>query len=439
MRQRAVVTGVGLVTPIGVGVDVAWAAACAGTSGIAPITHFDASTYPVRFAGEVKRDAFHAERYIAGATPSRRVSRTTAFAVATAQMALADAGLDPATVDPLRMGVSVGSTRGYIDGSFTALAERCLAAERPDRRGTIDLATYIEVYARTVDPLDFPVSLPHMAAATIATRHGARGINRTIFTTCASGTQAIGDAARIIERGDADVMFAGGTDSMINPFGMLGFTLLGALSTNRGAGAQASRPFDARRDGFVMGEGAGIVMLESPTHARRRGARIYGEVAGYGLASDAYRLTDEPLDGRGAVLAMEAALRDAGLRPTDIDYVNAHGTSTPLNDRVETAAIKRVWGAGAYAVPISSTKSMTGHLVAAAGAVEVILCLLALRDGVVPPTINYETADPECDLDYVPNRARHLPLRTAMSNSFGFGGQCAVLIMRRLGAGAERS
>ncbi len=439
MRQRAVVTGVGLVTPIGVGVDVTWAAACAGTSGIAPITHFDASTYPVTFAGEVKPDAFHPERYSAGATPSRPVSRTTAFAVATAQMALADAGLDPGTVDPLRMGVSMGNTRGYIDGSFTALAERCLAAERPDRRGTIDLATYIEVYARTVDPLDFTVSLPNMAGATIATRHGARGINRTIFTTCASGTQAIGDAARIIERGDADVMFAGGTDSMINPFGMLGFTLLGALSTNRGAGSRASRPFDARRDGFVMGEGAGVVMLESPTHARRRGARIYGEVAGYGLASDAYRLTDEPLDGRGAVLAMEAALRDAGLRPIDIDYVNAHGTSTPLNDRVETAAIKRVWGAGAYAVPISSTKSMTGHLVAAAGAVELILCLLALRDGVVPPTINYETADPECDLDYVPNRARHLPLRAAMSNSFGFGGQCAVLIVQRPGDGAERS
>jgi 3-oxoacyl-[acyl-carrier-protein] synthase II len=437
VRQRAVVTGLGLVTPIGVGVDAAWAAARAGTSGIAPITHFDASTYPVMFAGEVKPDAFHPERFIAQATPVRLMSRTTAFAVAAAQMALADAGLDPSTVDPLRMGVSMGSTRGYIDGSFTALAERCLAAECPDRPGTIDLPTYIGVYARTVDPLDFPASLPNMPAAAVATRWGARGINRTVFTTCASGTQAIGDAARIIERGDADVMFAGGTDSMINPFGMLGFTLLGALSTNRGAGA--SRPFDARRDGFVMGEGAGVVILESPARARRRGARIYGEVAGYGLASDAYRLTDEPLDGRGATLAMEAALRDAGLRPPDIDYINAHGTSTPLNDRVETSAIKRVWGAAAHAVPISSTKSMTGHLIAAAGAVEAILCLLALRDGVVPPTINYETPDPACDLDYVPNRARHLPLRTAMSNSFGFGGQCAVLVVRRASTAASRS
>jgi 3-oxoacyl-[acyl-carrier-protein] synthase II len=429
VRARAVVTGVGLVTPIGVGAEATWEAARAGASGIAPIALFDASTYPVKVAGEVKADAFHPERYVADRTQRRLMSRATAFAAATAQMALEDAGLDPATLDPLRTGVSMGSTRGYLDGSFAALAERCLAAEPPGRAGTIDLRAYVAAHMRAVNPLDFLVALPNMPAATIATRYGVRGINRTILTTCASGTQAIGDAARIVERGDADVMLAGGTDSMINPFGMLGFTLLGAMSTNPSARG-ASRPFDARRNGFVMGEGAGIVILEHPLRARRRGARIYGEVAGYGLAADAFRLTDEPLDGRGAVLAMEAALRDAGLQPPDIDYVNAHGTSTPLNDRVETAAIKKVWGPSAGAVPISSTKSMTGHLVAAAGAVELILCLLALRDGVVPPTINYETPDPACDLDYVPNRARPLPLRAAMSNSFGFGGQCAVLIVR---------
>ena len=439
MRSRAVITGVGLVTPIGVGADAAWAAACAGTSGIAPITLFDASTCPVKVAGEVKPEAFRPESYVAAAIQRRLMSRTTAFAVAAAQMALEDAGLDPAVGDPTRIGVSIGSTRGSIDGSFRALAERCLAAEAAERPGTIDGRAYIAEYMRSVNPLDFLVSLPNMTAATIGTRYGAHGINRTILTACASGTQAIGDAARIIERGDADVMFAGGTDSMINPFGMLGFTLLGALSTNPGAGSGASRPFDARRDGFVMGEGAGVAILEHPAHARRRAARIYGEVAGYGLASDAYRLTDESPDGRGAVHAMEAALGDAGLRPADIDYINAHGTSTPVNDRVETAAIKKVWGTAAYSVPISSTKSMTGHLVAAAGAVELILCLLALRDGIVPPTVNYEVPDPECDLDYVPNRARHLPVRTAMSNSFGFGGQCAVLIVRRCRAGAELS
>jgi 3-oxoacyl-[acyl-carrier-protein] synthase II len=439
VRARAVITGVGLVTPIGVGADAAWAAACAGTSGIAPITRFDASTYPVKVAGEVKPDAFNPARYVTDRAQRRSMSRATAFAVAAAQMALEDAELDPSTVDAARMGVSLGSTRAYIDGSFASLAERCLAAEPPGRPGTIDLPTYIDVYMRTVDPLDFLDSLPSMAAATIAARYGAQGPNRTVLTTCASGTQAIGDAARVIERGDADVMFAGGTDSMIHPFGMLGFTLLGAISTNSGVASEVSRPFDARRDGFVMGEGAGVAILEHPAGARRRGARIYGEVAGYGLACDAYRLTDEPLDGRGAVLAMEAALEDAGLRPPDIDYINAHGTSTPLNDRVETAAIKRVWGAAAHDVPISSTKSMTGHLVAAAGAVELIFCLLALRDGMAPPTINYAVPDPQCDLDYIPNRARRLPLRTAMSNSFGFGGQCAVLIVQGRRAGGERA
>jgi 3-oxoacyl-[acyl-carrier-protein] synthase II len=422
------VTGVGLVTPIGVGADATWAAACAGASGIAPITLFDPSAYPVKVAGEVKADAFHLDRYVEDAAQRGLMARATAFAVATAHMALEDAGLDPARLDPRRTGVSMGSTRGHLHGSFAALAGRCLAAEDPARPGTIDLAAYVALHMREVSPLDYLVALPHMPAAAIATRYGVRGINRTVLTTCASGTQAIGDAARIIERGDADVMLAGGTDSMINPFGMLGFTLLGAMSTNPHAG-EASRPFDAARDGFVMGEGAGVAILEHPLHARRRGARIYGEVAGYGLAADAYRLTDEPLDGRGAVLAMEAALCDAGMGPTDIDYVNAHGTSTPLNDRVETAAVKRIWGRAVGAVPISSTKSMTGHLVAAAGAVEAILCLLALRDGVIPPTINYATPDPACDLDYVPNRARHRPLRAAMSNSFGFGGQCAVLIV----------
>jgi 3-oxoacyl-[acyl-carrier-protein] synthase II len=431
VRRRVVVTGLGLVTPIGVGVEAAWEAACAGRSGIGPITLFDADEYPVKVAGEVKAAEFDPEAY-SDRKPLKLMARVTRFAVAAAHMAFVDSGLALARVDGRRMGVSMGATRGYVEGSFATLAGRCLAAESAGRPGTIDLRKYLEVTVATANPVDFLASLPNMTATTLAIRYGARGVNRTILTTCASGTQAIGDAARVIERGDADVMLAGGTDSMIHPFGMLGFTLLGALSTNAGAGPKTSRPFDARRDGFVMGEGSGVVVLESLEHARRRGARTYGEIAGYGAASDAFRLTDEPLDGRGAIQAMEAALRDAEMAPGDIDYINAHGTSTQLNDKVETAAIKKVWGDAAYGVPVSSTKSMTGHLIAAAGAVELILGVLAMRDGIVPPTINHEQPDPECDLDYVPNRARRTPLRAVMSNSFGFGGQCAVLIARRL-------
>lgn len=425
---RVVVTGMGVVSPIGVGLDAFWSGLLSGTSGIGPITLFDVRNYPTQIAAEVKQD-FDPEAFVEDRKALKFMGRNSQFAVAAGRMALEDSGLKPGQYVPERCGVSMGATRGYLAASLSELFQNSRFLEDPTQRGRLNVSAYVRGALKRLPPLDLIASLPNIPAAHLAQLANARGINRTILTTCAAGTQAIGDAARIIQRGDADVMLAGGSDSMIHPFGMLGFNLLEALSTNNAAGPQACCPFDARRDGFVMGEGAGILILESLTHAQARAARIYGEILGFGAASDAYRLTDPPPDGRGAVAAIERALADAHLSPDQLDYINAHGTSTPLNDRVETTVIKRIFGAAARRIPISSTKSMTGHLVAAAGGVETIVCLLAITQGIVPPTINYEVPDPECDLDYVPNRARPHPVRAAMSNSFGFGGQCAVLIL----------
>ncbi len=426
-RRRVVVTGLGVVSPIGVGLSAFWSALLTGRSGIGPITLFDVRNYPTQIAAEVKPD-FDPETFVEDRKALKFMGRNSQFAVAAGRMAFEDSGLRPGLYVPERCGISMGATRGYLAPSLSELFKNSRFLEDPTRPGRLNVPLYMREALKRLPALDLIASLPNIPAAHVARVANARGINRTILTTCAAGTQAIGDAARIIQRGDADVMLAGGSDSMIHPFGMLGFNLLEALSTNNAAGPRACRPFDAKRDGFVMGEGAGVLVLESLTHARDRGARIYGEIRGFGASSDAYRLTDPPPDGRGAVAAIERALADAQLNPHELDYINAHGTSTPLNDLVETRVIKRIFGDAARKIPVSSTKSMTGHLVAAAGGVEAIVCLLAIAHGIVPPTINYELPDPECDLDYVPNHARPHPVRVAMSNSFGFGGQCAVLI-----------
>jgi 3-oxoacyl-[acyl-carrier-protein] synthase II len=417
----------GVVSPIGVGLGAFWSGLSSGVSGIGPLTRFDVTHYPTQIAAEVKRD-FDPEAFAEDPKSLKFMGLNSQFAVAAGRMAMEDSGLRPGQYVPERLGVSLGASRGYLPRSFSELLRYVRTLEDPVNPGRLNVAAYVRGALKHLHPLDFVASLPNMPAAHLARLANARGINRTILTTCAAGTQAIGDAARIIQRGDADLMLAGGADSMIHPLGMLGFNLLEALSTNNPAGPRASRPFDARRDGFVMGEGAGILVLESLDHARGRGARIYSEVLGFGVSSDAYRMTDEPPDGRGAAAAIERALADARLAPDQVDYINAHGTSTPLNDKIETLVIKRIFGKAARRIPVSSTKSMTGHLMAAAGGVEAIVCLLAITHGVVPPTINYEEPDPECDLDYVPNQARPHPVRVAMSNSFGFGGQNAVLI-----------
>jgi 3-oxoacyl-[acyl-carrier-protein] synthase II len=431
VSRRVVVTGMGVVAPNGIGLDAYGASLRDGRSGIGPITLFDVSGYPTRFAGEVEAALLPPLRL-----PERQqgkfLTRTTRFAAAAAEMAIADAGVDLSDLPPERIGVSLGGSRGYFPGSFEKLCGKAIACEDAERPGAIALEQYLREMWECTNPLELLATFPNMPAATLATLYGARGLNRTILTTCASGTQAIGDAARYIAWDNADLILAGGADSMIHPLGMLGFNLLGALSTSAD-GAHASRPFDAQRNGFVMGEGAGILVLETLEHALSRGARIHAEIAGYGVASDAYRMTDEHPEGRGAIASMRRALEDAELEPAAIDYINAHGTSTPLNDKIETAAIKEVFGQDAYRVPISSTKSMIGHLVAAAGAVELIAAVLALRGGFIPPTINYEHPDPACDLDYVPNVSRTRPVSAAMSNSFGFGGQCAVLVVKKIG------
>jgi len=411
MKRRVVVTGMGAVTPMGVGKDALWDALVRGVSGIGPISRFDATDYPTRFAGEVRQ--FDATEYM-DRKDARRLDRFVQFAWAATRMALDDARLDIARVDGQRMGVVIGSGIGGIE----VLEEqvRVLAQRGPAR----------------VSPFLVPMMIPDMAAGYVSIQTGAKAHNSCTVTACASGANAIGDAARIIERGDADIMITGGTEAGVTPVALAGFSAARALSTRNDDPQRASRPFDKERDGFVLAEGAGILILESLEHAQARGARIYGEVAGYACTGDAYHITQPAPEGEGAYRALRLALQDAGVAPHEVDYINAHGTSTEYNDYFETLAIKRALGEEAYRVPISSTKSMTGHLLGAAGAVEAIACLMAMEHGLLPPTINYEVPDPGCDLDYVPNTARPAQVDVAVSNSFGFGGHNAVLVLRRL-------
>jgi 3-oxoacyl-[acyl-carrier-protein] synthase II len=405
----------GAITPIGNDVETFWQNVVAGCSGVGPITLFDASAMKTRIAAEVK--GFDPEAWF-GRKEARRMDRYAQFALAATQQALQDACLDPAQVDRERVGVILGTGIGGIGAMVQGV--ETLITRGPDR----------------ISPLTVPMMLADTAPGLIAIAYGFRGLNMAVVTACASGANAIGEAMRLIRQGDADVVIAGGAEAAILPVAVAAFNAMGAISTRNEEPERASRPFDRTRDGFVMGEGAGILILEGLEHAQARGARVYAEVVGYGTSADAYHITAPPENGEGAALAMRRALADAGLSPRDIDYINAHGTSTPLNDRSETQAIKAVFGEAAYNVPISSTKSMIGHLLGAAGAVEAIVCIRAITDGVIPPTINYEHPDPECDLDYVPNGARRKPVRAAMSNSFGFGGHNACLIFQRYEDGA---
>ena len=425
MRRRVVITGVGCVTPLGTSVDELWAALKNGDSGVGYTSIFDASRFPTRISAEVRNwDISHA-----GLDPEvwKRRGRHTRFAAGAAQQAVDDSGILAATLDPARFGVYLGSGEGQQD--FDCFARMMTAALAG---GQFDLARFTKAGMEWLHPTVELEQEPNMPAGHLAGLFNAQGPNANCLTACAASSQAIGEAAEIIRRGDADVMLSGGTHSMIHPFGVTGFNLLTALSTNNEHPTQASRPFERDRDGFVLGEGAGMLVLEEWEHARRRDAKVYGELTGYGSTADAYRITDTHPEGRGATRSIQLALEDAGLAPESIGYINAHGTSTSVNDRVETLAIKQAFGARAYQIPVSSTKSMMGHLIAAAGATELIICLMAIRDRVLPPTINYEHPDPECDLDYIPNEAREAPCDHALSNSFGFGGQNITLIVSRL-------
>lgn len=425
MSRRVVITGVGLVTPLGYDVEVVWRRLINGESGVGPITLFDASNFQTQIAAEVKD--WDISKIGEDPAAWRDVDRHTQFAVGAAHYAVKDAGLNGLDFDRTRMGVYTGAGEGRQD--FDLFAQMMMAGTGED--GSLDMGKFVAKGLEILDPVSEREQEPNMPAAYIAAMFQAQGPNVNCLTACAASAQAVGEATEIIHRDEADIMLAGGAHSMIHPFGITGFNLLTALSTHNDEPEKASRPFEKNRSGFIIGEGSAIVVLEELEHAKARGAKIYGEIVGYGSTSDAYRITDIHPEGRGAISCMKMALSDAGLKPEDIDYINAHGTSTSVNDRVETLAIRETFGDYAYKVPVSSTKSMTGHLIAAAGASELVYCLMAIRDNILPPTINYETPDPVCDLDYVPNKARKAKCDIALSNSFGFGGQDVSLIVRR--------
>lgn len=409
MKRRVVVTGLGAITPLGIGVEESWKRIKAGESGITKITKFDASKLPSQIAGEVK--GFKPEEFM----PAKLVSRVDTFiqyAIACTRMAIEDAGLPSKDLGD-EVGVIIGVGMGGVG--------------------------QIEYYTRVLDtkgyrritPFFIPMIIPNMAAGQIAILFGAKGPNLAVCTACAAGNHAIGEGYRLIKEGRATAIICGGSESLINELCVAGFAVMKALSTRNDEPEKASRPFDAKRDGFVIAEGCGILILEELNHALKRGAKIYAELIGYGLNADAYHMTAPPPDGEGAAKCMELALKDAGISPEDIDYINAHGTGTPLNDLAETKAIKKVFKDHAYKLMISSTKSMIGHLLGGAGGVEAVFTVLSLVEGIIPPTINLEEPDPECDLDYVPNSARKADIKIAMSNGFGFGGTNACLIFKK--------
>ena len=421
MRRRVVVTGMGCVTPIGNTVESMWKALQEGRSGVDRITHFDASSFPTKFAAEVKD--FDLAQYVDDPSRFQYAGHNIRFAIGAARQAVEDAGLEEDKFDPARFGVYLGAGEGQQD---FYLFMKLIAEAQHD--GQFDVAEFTRRGLEQLNPRFEMEQEPNMPAGHLASLFNAQGPNLNCLTACAASSQAIGEATEIIRLGEADVMLSGGAHSMIHPFGLTGFNLLTALSTHNEDPQGASRPFDKNRDGFVLGEGAGMLILEELEHAKARGAQIYGEVTGYGSTADAYRITDIHPEGRGATGCIKMALKDAELNPEDVQYVNAHGTSTEVNDKVESAAIRNSFGEQAYKTPVSSTKSMMGHLIAAAGSAEAIVCLLAMRDSVLPPTTNYEEPDPECDLDYVPNEARPAKVANALSNSFGFGGQNISLV-----------
>lgn len=409
-RTRVVVTGLGVVCPIGNDLASAWEALVAGKNGVGPITRFDPAGYDVRFAAEVRE--FDPAPYFPP-KEVRRVDRYAQLAVAAADMAVREAGLDTKAVDGDRFGVLIGSG---IGGMETFEAQHTVLLEKGPGR---------------ISPFFIPMMIANMATGNVSIRVGARGPNFSPVSACSSGAHAIGEAFRSIQRGEADLALCGGAEASITPMAVGGFSSMKALSTRNDDPAHASRPFDRERDGFVIGEGAGVVLLESLAHAKKRGAAIHAELAGYGTTGDAYHITAPSPGGEGPARAMTLAVREAGLSLDEIGHINAHGTSTPLNDKIETLAIKVAFGEHAKKIAVSSTKSMTGHLLGAAGGLEIIATVLAVEKGVVPPTINYEHPDPDCDLDYVPNTAREVGIRAALSNSLGFGGHNVSLLVKR--------
>jgi 3-oxoacyl-[acyl-carrier-protein] synthase II len=424
MRRRVVITGMGCVNPMGHDVETVWKGLKEGASGVGPTTIFDASSFPTKFSAEVKN--WDVDQIGENREDWKQCGRHTKFAVGAAYQAVNASGILDAGIDPIRLGVYLGSGEGTQDFfSFTQMMTAGIVGD------SFDVGRFIQKGQEILSPRVELEQEPNMPAGYVAAMFNAQGPNSNCLTACAASSQAVGEAVETIRRGDADVMISGGSHSMIHPLGVTGFNLLTALSTRNDEPLKASRPFDRMRDGFVLGEGGAMVVLEELEHARRRGAVIHGEMLGYGTTADAYRITDIHPQGRGAIACMRMAIRDAGLNPEDIHYVNAHGTSTQVNDRVETVTCKEVFGDHASQVPVSSTKSMMGHLIAAAGVTELIVCLMAIRDRVLPPTINYEYPDPECDLDYIPNVAREAPCDVALNNSFGFGGQNITLCVGR--------
>ena len=411
MNKRVVITGLGVISPVGNKISTFWNSLTEGKSGIDRITHFDPTGFDSQIAGQIKQ--FNPQDY--GITPrdTRRMAKFVQYAIAASKQAIGDANLNLDKENKERIGVLIGSGIGSLQ--IVEKEHRVLLKNGPSR----------------ISPFLIPTLIVNEASGWVAITFGFKGPNSCVATACASGSHAIGDACKIIERGDTDIMIAGGTESAITPLAVAGFCALKALSCRNNEPQKASRPFDSQRDGFIMAEGAGVVVLESLEHAKKRKANIYAELVGYGMSCDAYHITAPDPDGRGASLAMQAALQDARTNPEDLDYINAHGTSTKLNDKIETLAIKKTLGNHAKRVMVSSTKSMTGHLLGAAGGVEFITICLTIRDNIVPPTINYEYPDPECDLDYVPNLARKNSVNVALSNSLGFGGHNATLIVKR--------
>jgi 3-oxoacyl-[acyl-carrier-protein] synthase II len=411
-KRRVVITGLGIVSPLGIGIEHNWQGIVAGKNGIGRITHFDATGYPSIIAGEVK--GFDVTQFISE-KEARRMDRFIQLGMAAGIEAIKDSGLEINETNAERIGVHIGSGIGGVN-----------TIENTTR-------TVLEKGPRRVSPFYVPMSIINMISGDLSVMFGLKGPNLAMVTACSTGTHAIGDAGRLIEYGDADVMIAGGAEAAVSPTGMAGFGNAKALSTRNDSPETASRPWDKDRDGFVLGEGAGVVMLEELEHARRRGARIYAELVGFGMSADAYHMTSPPEGGEGAARCMRNALRNAGLNPEEVDYINAHGTSTPLGDKAETLAIKAAFGDHAKRLAVSSTKSMVGHLLGAAGGVEAAYTTLAIYHQVAPPTINLETPDPHCDLDYVPKQARDMNIDIAISNSFGFGGTNGTLVLRKHG------
>jgi 3-oxoacyl-[acyl-carrier-protein] synthase II len=425
MEKRIVITGMGAVTPLGNNVRDTWQGLCEGRSGIRQITIFDAGNFPTKIAGEVKGADF--AKWSKAGEEFSFLGRNSLFALEAADEAMKDAGLDNRRPESERLGIYFGAG----DGGFDFQEYACVVSESSGADQTVDAGRYYSNSLRKIHPRRLIEQEPFQVINHLSSVFGALGPVSNCLTACAASSQAIGEASEIIRRGDADVMISGGTHSMIHPLGLAGFNLLTALSTRNDEPEKASRPFDKDRDGFVLSEGSGVVILEELEHAKKRGAKIYAELAGYGGSADAFRLTDPHPQGRGAIQAMRSALRHAKIDTSDVDYINAHGTSTQLNDSIETASVKEVFGDHSKNIPMSSIKSMLGHMIASAGAVEFISSVLTIREGIIPATINYQTPDEGCDLDYVPNISRRAKVNTVLSNSFGFGGQNIALIIKK--------